>query len=102
MWVELSILSSIIIFLGKDEFKIERASQYILFGIALQLSKKTAFYLVRLPILCLVIYAIGSEIAYFMYKRRNKTAIQTWNHIQKLRAQRDFHLSHSYIFSGSK
>jgi len=93
LWSEIAAVFTLLLLLGNDEFKYERAAQLILLGIALQVSSKTsASPLLRAPLIIILLFGCVFEIMQFNYRLKHKVAVKQMEQIQELITQQKLRL----------
>ena len=93
LYSEIAAVFTLLILLGNDEFKYERASQTILLGIALQVSSKTAASpILRAPLIIILLFGTVFELMQINYKLKHKVAKKQMEQIQDLITQQKLRL----------
>lgn len=90
LWSEVASFLTLLVLIGRGEFKYERASQIILLGIALEVSSKSAYTFVRAPFMFLLLFGAVFEVLYLIHRQKHKVAFQKWNHIERQRTQMNY------------
>ena len=90
LWSDLGVLLAGLTILGRGPYAWERAAQLGVLGLCMDATRRTWLHGLMLgPAVWCVAVAAAFELARLHHARRYATQVQTWEHIQRLRAQQD-------------